>query len=239
LRAVEPESSTRTAKSFATLPKPEPAPAGKIDIVDYPQKNEQQPSPIAFVWPANRDLPTNDVLLLNLFLDNIASDATSNLYKLFIDSKTRVMDIGARSVFNDFEEQPGQPVAIAFTDVAVSNFTPEKLGEIRGKVMAEIDRIAALPDGSAELKQFNERVGNRLLERERDLAKFVNTPPRFGARNTFSTWMDHLLQLGRTDAFRKSVTMKPETDYVRKQLSADKNVWRDLLTRAHIAKTTP
>ena len=239
LRQVEPEASTRKAKSFATLPKPEPAMAGKIDIVEYPQKNEQQPSPIAFAWPANRELTPKDTLLLQLFLDNIASDPTSNLYKMFIDSKTRTMDIGARAVFNDYEEQPGQPVAIAFTDVAVANFTPEKLAEIRGKVTAEIDRIAALPDGSAELKQFNERVGNRLLERERDLAKFVNTPPRFGARNTFSTWMDHLLQLGRTDAFRKSVTMKPETDYVRKQLSADKNVWRDLLSRAHIAKTTP
>jgi len=239
LRAVEPQAATRKAKSFATLPKPQPAPAGKIDIVDYPQKNEQQPSPIMFAWPATRDLAPNDVLLLQLFLDNVASDATSNLYKLFIDSKTRVMDIGARSVFNDYEEQPGQPVAIAFTDVAVPNFTPEKLAEIRGKVTAEIDRIAALPDGSPELKQFNERVANRLLERERDLAKFVNTPPRFGARNTFSSWMDHLFELGRTSAFRKSVTMKPETDYARKQLAAEKNVWRDLLTRAQIAHVTP
>jgi len=239
LRAVEPEASTRKAKSFATLPKPEPAPAGKIDIVDYPQKNAEQPSPIAFVWPANRDLAPDDVLLLQLFLDNVASDPTSNFYKLFIDSKTRVMDIGARSIFNDYEEQPGQPVAIGFTDVAVSNFTPEKLAEIRGKVMAEIDRIAALPDGSADLKQFNERAGNRLTENERDLAKFVNTPPRFGARNTFSTWMDHLFELGRTAEFRKSVTMQPQTANARRQLNAEKNVWRELLTRAHIARTTP
>jgi len=239
LRQVEPEASTRKAKSFTTLPKAEPAAAGRIEIVEYPQKNAQQPSPVVFAWPANRELAPKDTLLLQLFLDNVASDPTSNFYKMFIDSKTRVMDIGARSVFNDYEEQPGQPVAIALTDVTVANLTPEKLAEIRGKVMAELDRIAALPDGSAELKQFNERLGNRLLERERDLAKFVNTPPRFGARNTFSTWMDHLMQLGRTDAFRKSVTMKPETEYVRKQLSPEKNVWRDLLTRAHIAKSTP
>jgi Zn-dependent M16 (insulinase) family peptidase len=239
LRAVEPEASTRKAKSFATLPKPEPAPAGKIDIVDYPQKNEQQPSPIALVFPANRDLAPRDVMLLQLFLDNIASDSTSNLYKMFIDSKTRVMDVGARSVFNDYEEQPGEPVAIVLTDVAVSNFTPEKLGEIRKKVTGEIDRIANLPDNSADLKEFNERLANRLVERQRDLAKFVNTPPRFGARNTFSSWMDQLFQLGRTDAFRKSVTMKPETAYVRKQLAPEKNVWRDLLQRAHIASTTP
>ena len=239
LRAVEPEASTRKGKTFATLPKPEPAPAGKIDVVDYPQKNEQQPSPIAFAWPANRELAPRDVLLLQLFLDNLASDATSNLYKLFIDSKTRVMDIGARSVFNNYQEQPGEPVMIGFTDVAVANMTPEKLGEIRSKVMAEIDRIAALPDGSADLKQFNERVGNRLVETERDFAKFVNTPPRFGARTTFSTWMDHLFELGRTDAFRKSVTMKPETEYVRKQLAPEKNAWRDLLVRAHLAQTTP
>src|SRR3954454_19326740 len=239
LRAVEPTAATRKAKSFATLPKPQPAPAGKIDIVDYPQKNEQQPSPIMFAWPATRDLAPNDVLLLQLFLDNIASDSTSTLYKLFIDSKTRVMDIGARSVFNDYEEQPGQPVAIGFTDVAVPNFTPEKLAEIRGKVTAEIDGIAALPDGSPELKQFNERVSNRLLERERDLAKFVNTPPRFGARNTFSSWMDHLFDRGRTCDFRKSVTMKPETESARKQLTSEKNVWRDLLTRAQLARVTP
>ncbi len=239
LRAVEPEASSRKAKTFATLPKAQPAPAGNIDIVDYPQKNEQQPSPIALTWPATRDLSPNDVLLLQLFLDNIASDATSNLYKMFIDSKTRVMDIGARAVFDDFEEQPGQPVTIGFTDVAVSNFTPEKLAEIRSKVTAEIDRIAAFGDGSDDLKQFNERVLNRLTERERDLAKFVNTPPRFGARNTYSSWMDHLFELGRSPEFRKSVTMKAETENARKQLAASKNVWRELLVRAQLANVNP
>ncbi len=239
LRAVEPEASTRKTKTFASLPKAQPAPPGKIEIVEYPQKNEQQPSPVALTWPATRDLPVNDVVLLQLFLDNIASDATSNLYKMFIDSSTRVMDIGARSIFNDFEEQPGQPVTIVFTDVAVSNLTPENLAGIRAKVMAEIDRIASLPDGSHELKQFNDRVESRLVERERDLAKFVNTPPRFGARNTHSSWMDHLFELARAPVFHKSVTMKPETENARKQLAASKNVWRELLTRAQLAHVEP
>src|SRR5258708_18105759 len=56
---------------------------------DYPNRNPQQPSPVILTWPATRmDLDAGDELLLNLFFDNIASDATSNLYKKFVDRKS-------------------------------------------------------------------------------------------------------------------------------------------------------
>ena len=239
LDKVQPNDEKRAAKTQADLPKPAGAPAGSIRIAEYPQRNEQQPSPIAIAWPANRDVEPNEFLLLSLFLDNIASDATSNLYKMFVDSKTRTMDIGAKSVFNNISSDQGMPVYIGMQDVNPSNFTDEKLSAIRAAVTGEIDRIAALPDGSPELKDFNDRIHSRLVELQRDLAKFVNTPPGFGFRNARSAWMDHLLSLERTSDFRKSVTLKPQVAYAEKQLASGKNVWKDYLAKWKITGVTP
>jgi Zn-dependent M16 (insulinase) family peptidase len=239
LNKVQPNDEKRTAKTQADLPRPAAGPAGAIRITEYPQRNEQQPSPMAIAWPANREVEPNEYLLLSLFLDNIASDATSNLYKMFVDSKTRRMDIGAKSVFNNLSPDQGMPVYIGMQDVNPSNFTDEKLAEIRSAVTGEIDRIAALPDGSQELKEFNERIHGRLVELQRDLAKFVNTPPGFGFRNARSAWMDHLLSLERTPDFRKSVTLKPQIAFAEKQLASGKNVWKSYLTRWKITGVTP
>ena len=57
-----------------------------MEIVQYPLQNESQPSPVAFLWPATRDLDPTNTLLMDLFLENIAGDATTNLYKLLVDS---------------------------------------------------------------------------------------------------------------------------------------------------------
>ncbi|HKO56493.1 MAG TPA: hypothetical protein VJ276_11490 [Thermoanaerobaculia bacterium] len=239
LNDVQPNDEKRAAKRQADLPKPAAAPAGAIRITEYPHRNEQQPSPMAIAWPANREVEPDEYLLLSLFFDNIASDATSNLYKMFVDSKTRTMDIGAKSVFNNLSPDQGMPVYIAMQDVNPSNFTDEKLAAIRAAVTGEIERIANLPDGSPELKEFNERIHGRLIELQRDLAKFVNTPPGFGFRNARSAWMDHLLALERTGDFRKSVTLKPQVAFAEKQLASGKNVWKGYLAKWKITGVTP
>ncbi len=239
LDKLEPEGDTRKARSMADVPPPQASAAGAIEIAEYPHKNDQQPSPIMFWWPATRNLDARDKLLLDLFLDNIAGDATTNLYKLFIDSKTRTMDIGARSIFSNASDEKGQPLYIGFTDVAASNLTQEKLAEIRGKVMDEIARVASFADGSPELKEFNDRIASRVTETHRDLSKFVNSPPGFGFRNTGSGWMDHLLTLERTPDFKKSVTRKPELAAIRALLATNKNFWKDKLRAWQIAGVTP
>jgi Zn-dependent M16 (insulinase) family peptidase len=238
---LEPTRDERRYTSEADMPAPRPAPAGQIKLVEYPQKNEQQPGLVMFAYPAQLKLDTKEKTLLNLFLSNVAGDATTNLYKLFVDSKTRVMETGAKGVFAflDDEMVAGNPVYVGLSDVAPSNMTDEKIGVIRQKVLDEMKRVASFADGSAELKEFNERVKSRVIQARRGLSKFVNSPPGFGFRNTDSGWMTHLLDLNRTPGFRKSVTLKPELAAVDELLASDKNAWRDLIARWHLADSVP
>jgi Zn-dependent M16 (insulinase) family peptidase len=238
LDRLEPKSSGRKAQGRTAGPAPAAAPEGSILAYEYPQKNEQQPSPVGVVWPANRELNAEDQVLAELFFDNLAGDPTTNLYKLFIDSRTRKVDIGTRSVFSDVSADAGGTIMVGFSDVAAANLTDDKLREIRSAVTGEIARIAALPDDSPELKEFNDRIRSRIQERRRDLARFVNSPPGFGARNTRSTWMDQLLLLERTPDFKKSVTLAPQLAAAEAQL-AKKGVWRDLLAKWKVTGVTP
>ncbi|HKP37975.1 MAG TPA: hypothetical protein VJT71_14045 [Pyrinomonadaceae bacterium] len=238
---LEPKQESRKYASEAELPAPRPATPGEIRLVEYPDKNEQQPGWLMFAYPAQIKLDTQDKTLLNLFLTNIASDATTNLYKMFVDSKTRVADTGAKAVFAflDDEMVVGNPIYVGLTDVAPVNMTNEKISDIRQKIMDEMKRLASLPDGSPELKEFNDRMKSRVIETRRGLAKFVNSPPGFGFRNSNSGWMTHLLDLNRTPGFRKSVTLKPELNAIDQSLASGKNIWRDLIARWHLADSVP
>jgi Zn-dependent M16 (insulinase) family peptidase len=239
LSRLQGTASSHPAKKMSDLPKPEMAPAGTIVFGEYPNRNAQQPSPIAVVWPADRDLDATEEILLGLFFDNIASDATSTLYKKFIDSKTRTIDIGAKGVGNQVSSAQGYPVSIFFTDVTAPNLTKERLAGVRKGVVEEIDRIAALPDHSPELLEFNKRVEGRITELHRDLSKFVNSPPGFGFRNGSSAWMDQLLTLEKTGGFRKSLTMKPQLAHIREHLASGENFWREHLKQWHITGVQP
>src|SRR5947209_4555228 len=241
LNRLEPNQPTLHYTTASDLPAPRPAPAGQIQLVEYPHKNEQQPGWVMFAYPAQIKLDTQEKTLLNLFLSNVAGDATTNLYKMFVDTKTRVMDTGAKGVFAFLDDEmiQGNPVYVGLTDVAPANMTEEKIADIRRRVQEEMKRVASLPDGSPELKEFNERMRSRVIQNRRALSKFVNSPPGFGFRNTDSSWMTHLEDLNRTPGFRKSVTLKPELAAVEQLLSSDKNAWRDLIAKWHLADSVP
>jgi Zn-dependent M16 (insulinase) family peptidase len=241
LNKLEPAQSPRRYTSESDMPAPRPAPAGQIKLVEYPHKNEQQPGWVMFAYPAQLKLDTREKTLLNLFLSNVAGDATTNLYKLFVDTKTRVMETGAKGVFAFLDDEmiEGNPVYVGLTDVVPSNMTDEKIASIRQKITDEMKRVASFADGSAELREFNERMRSRVIQTRRTLSKFVNSPPGFGFRNTDSGWMTHLLDLNRTPGFRKSVTLKPELAAVDGLLASDKNAWRDLVARWHLADSVP
>src|SRR5205085_1399458 len=49
----------------------------------------------------------------------------------------------------------------------------------------------------------------------------------------------HLEDLNRTPGFRKSVTLKPELAAVEQLISSDKNAWRDLVAKWHLADSVP
>ena len=75
--------------------KPAGDPEGALRIYEYPHTNAQQPSPVAVVWPASRELDAAEQLLAELFFANLAGDASTNLYGLLIDSRSRRLDTGA------------------------------------------------------------------------------------------------------------------------------------------------
>lgn len=234
-----PAGAPRAADSLAKLPPPAGDPEGAVRIYEYPHTNAQQPSPLEIVWPAARKLDAGEQLLAELFFANVASDTTTNFYKLFIDGRTRRLDIGARSVGAKVGEWGGYPISIFFSDVRPSDMSDEGVRKVRSLVVEEIARIAALHAGSPELKEFNDRIASRVIERERAAAKFVATPPRFGARGGNSAWVNLLLKLESSPGTRKSLVMKPEFAQAKKLLASDENFWREYLTKWKVTNVTP
>jgi Zn-dependent M16 (insulinase) family peptidase len=240
LKNVEKEPKQREATTAKPFPAPAGPPAGTIVIEDYPTNSDRAASPLAFVWPPTRPrLSIEDQMLLELFADAFGGDAGTNLYRLFVDTKTRVLDTGATGVFSNVDRDLGHPVAFALNDVDPSNFTNEKIAAIRKAVTDELARVASFADNSAELKEFNARVLGRASEAERQLASFVNSPPAWGARNTYSAWMDQLLLLDRTPEYRRSLTLAPQVKQVRELLGSGKNIWRDRLAKWQLTGVTP
>jgi Zn-dependent M16 (insulinase) family peptidase len=239
LNAVEPSSVNLKPETEDALPSPRPAAAGSVQIVDFPFENEQQPSYVGLAWPPVRKLDARETLLLGLFLDSFAGDTTTDLYRVFINGSTRKLDLGAEGVFGYLSQDQGDPVVIGLTGVAASNLNDTKVREIRSVVMAELARIAALPDGSKELQEFNALVRGRVVDQRRQLSKLVNSPPGFGARDTGSFWMEHLYHLNRAPGFRKAVTQKPDLDAIDQMLAGNTNIWRDALKRWRLLWTEP
>jgi Zn-dependent M16 (insulinase) family peptidase len=239
LDRVQPRRPFLPVVAEKDLPKPQPAPAGEIRMVEYPHRNERQPGSVYFVWPAERTLDPMQRELLDLFLGNLAGDASTNLYKRFIDSRTRTMDLGAKSVSAHASPDLGQPVTVAFGDVPVERMNPGDLASLRSQVRAELDRIAAWKDGSPELREFQDRMRSALTDERRQLSKFVNSPPTFGFRRANTGWMQQLDLLNRGGGFRKSLTLKPELAAVEALLAGERNIWAEYLPKWKLTGTEP
>lgn len=237
LTRLQKNNPRRASKN--DLPAPASAPAGQIEIVEYPHKNEQQADTLLFAYPPQLKLDQNERIMLEFLLENVAGDATTNFYKMFVDTKTRKIETGAQGVYAYLSADLGHPVLIGLSDVAPSSMTEAKIKEVRQMIMSEFARIAALPDGSVELAEFNRRVGNRVLQTRRDLSKFVNSPPGFGFRGTGSEWLEQINRLNTTDDFKRSVTLKPQLQYVENLLAGNKNFWRDLIGKWKLAQVAP
>lgn len=237
----EPNSPKRDYMSVEKLPARGSAPAGTVKVIEFPSENAQQASSINFAYPADQKLDLTEKVLLDNFLNVFAGDANTNLYKKFIDSKTREMETGAQGMFSYADDSPGAPVWITLTDVPAANLTVEKATLIRQKIMDEFARVAAFKDGSAELKEFNDRFRNALTGYRRNLSKFVNTPPGFGFRNGSNGygWIMQARYLNTEGDFRKSVTMKPQIAKAEELLASGKNFWRDYIPKWKLAETKP
>jgi Zn-dependent M16 (insulinase) family peptidase len=239
LDRVEPRHPVLPITTEDKLPAPQPAPPGRIDYVRYPSRDDQKPGSVLLLWPADRNLNHRDFELMSLFLDNVGGDSDTNLYRLLVNTGTRAADFGIQGVNAFADTDQGHPVYVMFRDVPVAHMNDADLTALRGQVVAEFGRIAAYADGSPELAAFNARLKGRILERRRELAKFVDSPPGFGFRNVGSDWVTHLYRLNREPGFRKSLTEKAELDEIEKLVAGDRNLWRDYLAQWKLTGVTP
>jgi Zn-dependent M16 (insulinase) family peptidase len=239
LDRVEPRHPVLPVMTEKDLPAPRPAPVGRIEYVPYPSQNAQQPSSVLLVWPAEHKLANRDFELLNLFLDNFAGEPDTNLYARLVNSRTREADFGIQGINAWADADQGNPVYVMFRDMPPAGMDDRNLGLLRSKVIEELKRVAAWPDGSADLKAFNQRLKSRILQRRRELARFVNSPPGFGLRGIGSDWVTQLVRLNKEPGFRKSLTEKEDLDAIEAQVGGSGNIWRDALAAWKLTDVTP
>ncbi len=226
-------ANQRTGKvtTEADLPKPAAASTETPITVEYPYSDTTQPSPMVLAWPATRgDLDLTEHTLLGLFLSAFAGDESTPLYKQLIDSKTRTMDLGASSLGASISGDQGYPIYLFVNGVRTDKLDPETLAKVRTDVMAELARIAKLPDGDPELAAIRKRIEARSTDLKRQLAKFLDSPPGFGSRGTSSAWMNHMDTLAKVPGATKSLTLRPELAAIDKILAGGGNPWRTRLT---------
>ena len=227
---VSSNQRTGPVTTEANLPPAAAAPTDAPVTVEYPYSDVTQPSPMMMVWPATRtDLDLTERTLLELFLSAFAGDESTPLYKKLIDSKTRTMDLGARSVSAYMSGDHGHPIFVGVDGVRADKLDTENLNKVRALVLSELGRIAKLPDGDPELAAIRKRIEARAIDTKRRLAKFLDSPPGFGFRGTSSAWMNQMDTLAKVSGTAKSLTFKPQLDAIDKILAAGGNPWRTRL----------
>jgi Zn-dependent M16 (insulinase) family peptidase len=241
LKRVEPDAPPAGDPETADehLPAPVPESPGTIRIVGFPSQNEKEPGLLIYAWPPILDFDNEEQFILELLMNNLAGGETSNLFRRIIDSQTRTINIGANAVFEWVGSEEGHPIYIGFNNVKEEAVNEAVIDTVRHLIMEELSVISDYPDGSPELSAFNERARNRILERQRDLRNFLNTPPGFGYRGTGSRWMDHLRHLQKTKGFRKRLTLDSETSFALKKLDSNRNFWREYIDKWGLLKIKP
>jgi Zn-dependent M16 (insulinase) family peptidase len=209
------------------LPPPHGAEAGALRVVEYPHGSAGHPGPAMLAWPATRALDVGERLVLEVFLGAFASGQGSTLYKALVDRKTRVLDVGATSVWSHVGNDQGQPAYVGLESVNADHADEASLRRVREVVLAELRAVAALPDGSPELAAFGERVRARIVEAQRYLDKFLDTPPGFGDRGIGDTWLSHLEDVNRGAGFRRSLTQADLFTRALAVATSTQNPWRE------------
>ncbi len=240
-KQIEPEitPSEDPATAYLRIPPANPAEFGQIKIVEFPNKNDSEPGLLIFGWPSNRTMDWNESYMFNLFVSCIGTGESSNLYKKFINSQTREIEIGATAVYNWFSDNPGFPLFIGLPNVDQKYINEEMIDSIRTMIIDEFKTIAAYQDGSEELKEFNERALNGIISERRSLRNFLNQPPGFGFRGSGAGWFSHLQELSKSDGFRKKLTMNERLAAAEELLISDKNIWKKYIENWKLTSPIP
>jgi len=224
-----------------TLPQPHSdAPYGTIKVVDYPSASEQDPGNMVFAWPPTLTCDGREKMMLDVFMYCVGGSQTSNLYDKFINSSTRVIDLGASGIWAGADDDIGHSIMVFISDVRPQHVTDSELTAVSNLIQAEIAAIASYPADSPQLAEFNNRAKTYLAEQRRSYANYLNSPPGFGLRDgSGGGWYYLIKKLEKIEGFRKSLLLKNEMDYVLSELSKDVNVWTPLIAKWKLLDVKP
>lgn len=241
LSRVQPHSELGSDPTTldSRLPAPRGAEPGRLEVTRFPHANPEEPGLLVYAWPARLHLTDRERLVLELLLENVAGDETSDLYALFIDSETRRFDLGATDVSSWVSADVGQPIYIAFENVRRSSTDPVRMDSVRELIRERFAEIGGWAHDAPKLAAFNVRAQGRILERRRSLSEFLNSPPAFGMRNTYSQWLIHLKRLQGEDSFERSLSLDPEFEFATELLKSGKNFWREYISKAGLTEIPP
>ena len=208
-------------------------------VVPAPSQNPDDPGDLMAAWPADLEYDLFENMVLETFLSTFAGGPTSNLYDLFINSETRKIDLGANSVWGYVSSEMGHPIIFGLNGINSDYITEEMLDSIRGMIIEEIRNVHNYNNGSEQLAKFNEYARGRVIERQKQLEKLLNTPPMFGFRRAGGQWQDILTMLEMSDEFRKSVVLKNRIPKLQQLLSSDTNFWKEYIDRWNLLSAKP
>ncbi len=238
-QAAPAQPGARAIGSYE-LPPGRPKPVGTVRMVSFPTDDPDDPGSVHYCWPGQLELDGFDRFLLGLFVDALASGHSSRLYKLFVDSTTRSVDLGVKEVWGWTPDYPGSPVWIGLDGLDPQSVTHQTVEESRALILQEIDRICRFEDGSEELLAFNRDVLSRLARDHKACREHLDSPPMFGHRGgPAGWWVSHLEILERVDGFRKSLVLKDYHRHASEMLESGSNVWTALVNRWRLRDTPP
>ena len=241
LKKIEPDVkiATHPDDGLYDIPPYDPAPEGTMRQVSFPHQNENEPGVMVFGWPAQLELNLLDKYMFDLFTYILSRGQTSNLYRNFIDSQHREIDIGATSIYGWVSDEKGNPFYISVNNVDRTSANTEMMKSVADLILKEIAYIADMKDGSEELKKFNERIISRISQNKRELRDFLNSPPRFGYRGSGANWMEHLNRLHKEGGEKRSLSMNEVIAKSIEFATTEENIWRRYIEEWQLLSTLP
>lgn len=240
LTRLQSDKPVRPAAKLSDLPAPRPPqPEGTIQMVGFPSRDLQQAAPAQFAWHPMPRMNQQDESLAGLFAQAVGGDPSTNLYKIFIDSKTRKMDIGARSVSLGFDNESYAEFTVYIPDLAAARANSTDLAAIRELVKAEFERISGWADDSSELLEFHSRMQASLVRLRRATDKLTSSPPGFGSRMGQSSWPGLFRELAEEPSFEKSLVQPDLFTFLEGIVSSGTNIWREKLREWKLIDVVP
>jgi Zn-dependent M16 (insulinase) family peptidase len=222
------------------FPRQDPAPAGTIKITGYPSDKESDFGHMIFAWPSKYDFGYDEQFMFEMFWNALCNGSTSNMYKLFINSESREIDLGAQYVFGGLDTDQGVSPYFGIGNTDNRHIKEIMLDSVGAMFVNEIRRVHDFADSSEELFEFNREVESRIIEQKKQLENYLNSPPMFGFRSGAGAgWMSLLTELEKAEGFRKSLVLKEKVAEAEKLIGSGENIWRDYIDRLGILEVTP